>query len=912
MAKGPAMGPPPGAEAPVRPSGPETRVERTLANGLRVVLEENHAAPLVALQLWVGAGSADEAAAESGAAHMLEHLVLRGAATAEVAAAGGAAAAWTSFDETVFEATLPASQLDAGLRAVAGPVARPALGAADVERERLAIVDEIRREPEDAGRSAAQALFAAAFGAHPYARPVLGSEAAVAALTPERVGAFFRRAWGAANLALVVVGDFDARAEVARIEAAFAGVPKGQRLAARAEPPAARGPRASAVARDTREPHLLLGFRLPPLGDDDLPALELAAAVLGEGRGPGQGGQARLGLELVSNRQLASAARAYTWSSRQAGLLVVDAVPASGRADEAARAALDEVLRLGRQEVPPEELERARAGLERGLARGRETVDGYARKLGLYATVAPAGDARAGDRFLPRLRALSAGDVRAAAAKFLRAADLTVAAIVPGPGAAAEAPRLGKRLQELAEGAETRADRRAAPAAGTAAAEDAARFVLPSGARVIVLRDASAPTVSIEALWPGGLRDEDARTNGATAMLGRLLGRGTRTRSAEQLASELAAMAATLTGFAGRNGLGVRADLLSRHVDRGLELLVDCIRNPAFSDDEMDRARRGLLADQRAQADDQDEAGAPAAFRLFASALWKRHPYRLDPLGSPDALASLTRRRLLDHYRRHHAISGLTVAVVGDVDAARVVAKLQALLADVPAAATPALPPAAAAASPAAAGEPAPAAPEEVFRFVSKEQARVVIGYPGVTLADPDRFALAVLAQILGGPDGRVALDARGKHLSENDVGAFSLEGLDPGAFAVTLACGPDDLPAAVQAARAALAGAAAAPFAADDVARAGRALIAAQAMSLRSRAALASALAAGEAFGQGFRAYQRYPSDVGKVTPADVQRAARRVLVDGRQVVAVVKPAESAPALTRATVGGGGRAQAP
>src|SRR5262249_49407825 len=141
------------------------------------------------------------------------------------------------------------------------------------------------------------------------------------------------------------------------------------------------------------------------------------------------------------------------------------------------------------------------------------------------------------------------------------------------------------------------------------------------------------------------------------------------------------------------------------------------------------------------------------ALRLFQNTMWRRHPYRLDPLGTADTLASLSRRKLTEHYPRHYGVGGLTLAIVGGRDTARGGAQVGAGPGDAPAATV----------APAAVVPPEPARGEaaQVFRFVAKEQAHVVVGYPGVAATDPDRFALEVLARILAAPGGRLPVDLR-------------------------------------------------------------------------------------------------------------------------------------------------------
>jgi zinc protease len=242
------------------------------------------------------------------------------------------------------------------------------------------------------------------------------------------------------------------------------------------------------------------------------------------------------------------------------------------------------------------------------------------------------------------------------------------------------------------------------------------RHVFPSGLKLLVMRDVSVPIVAVRATWVGGLRYEDARSNGISNMVASLLTRGTKSRSAEQIMTEVESMAGNLSGYSGRNSLGVQAEFLARHWERGLELLADCLLNASFSEDELEKERRIVLDDLRAQEDNLGQV----AFHLFHGAMWKRHPYRLDPLGSADSVASLTRRKLLTHFRHHYGVGNLTLAVVGDVEAEAVIAKIGSLFAG---ASDDELEPLTVPVDPAA------TEPAQVARILSKEQAHVVVGF---------------------------------------------------------------------------------------------------------------------------------------------------------------------------------------
>jgi zinc protease len=886
------IGDPTGPAAPLPPSGPETRVEMTLPSGLRVVLEESHVAPVVALQLWAAVGSADDPPEMSGLAHVFEHTLFAstkrraaGQIAREIDAAGGTFRAWTSFDQTAYQILLAAPYADTGLDILADVLTGATFDAAEVERARKLVAVELRQADESADRTASQALFRAAFSVHPYGRPVLGTDAGIAAVTREQLAAAYQRIYGGRNLTLVAVGDFSAPALKDKVAAAFASLRRGEAPGARRIEPAQAAPRTIVLGRDLPETQLWMAFHTPAVTHDDVPALDLLSAILGQRSARG----GRLEQRLVRSRQLAIAASSYTFASRDGGLFVAGATMAPGRLEEPARALLDEVLRLAREDVSPDELDAARTQALAGVLRDQETPAGYARKLGFFASIG--GDIAREEAYRARLAMLTPADLRAVAGRYLRAPAIASAALVSSRGVtgsrgAVDPIKLAARLDAVWTAGDARAERRFAAVPIARPGDEVVRVVLPSGLRVLVLRDPSAGFVDVQAMWPGGLRYEDARSNGISNLIAAMLTRGTKGRAGWQLAAELDAMPGTLAAFSTRNALGMRAALPGAQWERGLELLADCIVNPQFSEDELERQRRGVLEQIRAQERD----AASAAFHLFASTLWTRHPYRMPELGSADTVASLSRRRLVDHYRRYYGIAGLTIAVVGNVAPARVVAKLQSLLGDGGAALeTPPVP-----------VEPSRAEPVEVFRAMPADDAQVVLGYPGTTLRDPDRFTLEVLAEILSGPSGRLASAFRDQRPFVRGSTARSFAGIDPGSLSIAFQCRAQNLDASVAAARAELARLVERGVTADEVGRARRYLVGAHAVALEPRSAIAAALVSGEIAGQGPRDFRRYGDAIGRITPADVQRVARKFMDPRHEVIAVVRPPDDDPAVAR------------
>ncbi|MEO5769212.1 MAG: insulinase family protein, partial [Polyangia bacterium] len=616
------------------PSGLGTRVTYRLPNGLRVVLEENHAAPVVALQAWIAAGASNDPVGQEGLAHLFQHLLLQSAgapaasatqATRDLAAVGARVGAWTTVDDTVVAGVLAAPFIDVGVRALAALLSQPSLAPPDIEAARRAARDDLRQASQVPGRVAAQAALTTAFPGHPYGRSLMGTDASLGSLGVTQIQAFWETFYAPDNITLVIVGDFDAATTRALVLAAFGGWQsrKGAWTSSgTASDPGNSTQTAPQVAVFTAQvptPEVAVAFRIPGMKAAEIPALELLAALLGPRRG------GRLDVEVVRNRQLVTNPRAFLFNAHQGGLLITTATLGPGRADEAAHAIRDEILRFTREQVSADELARARTLVEGDGAMDKATIGGYARKLGM--SMAVAGDPTFEATYLDRLRKVDPGDLRKVAARTFVLTNLSVTVVLP----TARDPQNDDRAASLLPRLRAVASAPTAPESGpmvsttavAASGRDVMEYLLPSGVRLLVLRDDTAPQLSVRAAWPGGARVQDARLAGASSLMARLFARATKTRPADVLANELAEVAGTIDGAAGIDSLTVRGDFLASRWERGLELMVDCLRNPRLSDEDIERERRVLLDAVRARNDDPTEI----ALRLFRGALFGRHPY---------------------------------------------------------------------------------------------------------------------------------------------------------------------------------------------------------------------------------------------------------------------------------------------
>ena len=506
-------------------------VRYQLPNGLRVVLQENHASKVVAFQAWVAVGSADEPPEIAGIAHVFEHMLFKGTARRgvgqiahDVEAAGGEINAWTSFDQTVYHLVLASRFFDTGLDILADALQNSSFDPGELERELKVVLEEVKQGEDNPSRVATQALFGAAFSRHPYRRPVIGYTKTVKSFTRERLLDFFHRWYVANNVTLVVVGDFDVKRAQAAIAEAWGKMASRPLARPDRKEPAQKAPRAKVVTQDVRETQVGVAFHIPGIHHDDTAALDLLAIILGQGdssrltRGP----QAPRSAGHRRVRLCVHAARSGAARRRARPCRPIDL-------DAAFAGLLAEVFRLRHEEVSDTELAKAKAIIESDAIYQKETVQGQARKLGFFETVGGGIDWE--DEYNRQVRAVTPATLMAAARKYLVVDNATIAALVPEKNAVDSRKLEGALVAALETASDEAGAQYAPPPPPVERAEEVVRVKLPSGARLLVKRDPSVGLVAMRAVWMGGLRYEDARTNGVNNLLAALVTRGTRTLS---------------------------------------------------------------------------------------------------------------------------------------------------------------------------------------------------------------------------------------------------------------------------------------------------------------------------------------------------------------------------------------------
>ncbi len=842
----------------------------TMENGLKVILKENRTAPVVALQIWARVGSADEKDEEAGMCHFIEHMIFKGTEkrkvremAREIESLGGRINAYTSYDQTVYHITIASRYEDTALEILADAIQHSAFDPLELEKEREVILEEIRMGKDNPSNRLFQQSMAALFQKHPYRRPIIGFENAIRAITRDQMVSFFRKWYAPSRMVFIAVGDFSLSEMENKLKETFKEFkPSSENLPKRTQEPEQIGARSALSQGSFKETYLQIAFPISSVTHEDTPALDVLSQILGGGE------TSRLAQKVKLEKGLVNSISTSSFTPKDPGAFIIGATLPAENVEKASEAILREVIRLGQEGVTAEELYRVKVNMESDLIYGRQTVQGEARKIGYYEVIAD--DLQFEKEYMRRIRLLQADGIQYIVKKYFKKSRMVISLLVPAEKADVLKTLSLDSMIEKMDFDEPSTEKKEKPAVF--------KKVLDNGIRLIIKENRSIPIVSLQASFLGGVRFEKEAQNGISQFMAIMLTKGTESLSSLEIAKKVERMAGSLNGFSGNNSFGLTFTFLSQHFEEAFSLFAEVIKRPSFDPEEMEKRRRLILASLQQQEDNLGRM----VFKLFRETLFEKHPYRMDTLGTPDSIRSLTRKDLQEYYRQIVAPENMVVTVVGDVDPNQVLLSVQNAFGEFR-----------------KGGFFATSVPQEpLFQrmkrseiFKEKEQAHFVLGFLGGSLRDRDRYALEVLDASLSGQGGRLFYELRDKESLAYALGFTASPNLDPGYISVYMGTHPDKLERAIDGVLRELKKVKEQGLTEEEVERAKRYLIGNFEIGLQTNGAQANEMSLDELYGSGFDFYQRYPQEIEKVSREDVQGVARKYFNLEAYSLAVIRP---------------------
>ena len=839
----------------------QTPLKKTLPNGLKVLVLENHAAPVVAVRVYVKTGSIYEGQySGAGISHLFEHVLGEGSTTRtkeqanqDVQSIGGQSNAYTSKDVTAYHITTAAPYFARALDSLADMMMHATFPDAEVTTQQGVIHNEMNLGEDDPDRVLNNLFYETAFLVHPVRYPIIGYAEVFDRLTREDIVNYYKSHYTPENTIVAVAGDVRADAVFDQVAATFRNWSRRSApTPALPNEPLQTTPRRAAVSKDVQLAQMMMGWHTIPLQHPDLYALDTLAQIMGSSE------SSRLVRELRENKNIVSSIYAYSATPNyNAGIFAVGATLPAANLARAESAVWQQIGKIQRGGVTAEELKRAQRQIETSFVFNNSQVEDQAEQMA-YDEIGT-GDPSYSRRYVARIKAVTAAQVQAVARKYLTHEGVTTAIVRPRTAAA---PRTGSTPRRS----------QVAPAK---------LIKLSNGMRLIVRENHSQPTVSIVAMGLGGTRMELPNKGGVANLVAAMVTRGTSQRNAEQIAALVGSLGGSLEGFSGYNSWGVQSQWLSKDWRRGLALVQEAVQQPTFLEAEITRAKAQVVAAIRQQQDDPESAASLLLRRTF----FGTHPYGRSSLGTLTTLKNLTRRDLLEYWQRVMLGNPTVLAVYGDVNADEVRRAVEFTFKNLQL-------------------QTAPAPRQPPIRvlpsFTVQEQQKpglaqtvLFFGYPGITVKSPDRYALDVLDAALSGvnlPGGRLHARLRDNQLVYG-VHAWEQPGIETGMFVIyagttkaNRARVQNIIEEEVQRVREA-------PITDEELARAKTMAIAAHAINSQTNAAQAQQAASDELLGLGYNERSRYANAINSISVADVQRVARHYLRAEAAALAVVEP---------------------
>ena len=832
----------------------------TFPNGLTLIVEENKGAPVASVQAWCNTGSIHEGRLlGAGLSHILEHMLFKGTSSrapgviaSQVQDQGGYINAYTSYDRTVYWIDVPAKGASKAVDILADAMMNATLPEAEYNKEQEVIRREFAMGYDNPDRTASLLLFRTAYHVSPFKEPVIGHLDIYNKLTRQDVLDYYKRRYVPNNICFVVVGDVNAAEIRDQLGNYFEKYPRMplEPVTVAEEPPQL----GKQQARDTFPTDLSrmnIAWRAPGATSPDAPAVEVLSAILGAGTSSILNSEVREKKGLVHQ----IGAGLYTLTPRE-GLIYVGAIADPDKRDAAEKEILNQVERIAKDGVTPDQLAKAKKGLLSDHYHGLITMRGRASDYGNGWLMT--GNAEFGKRYLESIEKVNPEDVRRVASLYLKPEGLTVTSLDPINQAKSGEDVAVKPVESAIQ-----------------------KEVLSNGLRVLIHQDNRLPLVSIIAAFRGGLLAETPQNNGVSQLTASTIVKGTKTRTAQQIAETVEHVGGSIGATSGNNSFSVAVEVMKDDLPLGMKILSDVLLNATFPEGEVALEKDSQLASIKAE----DDQITTTARNLLKPRLYGNHPYALRATGSPESVAKLTTADLKAYRDRLVVGKNGVLSIFGAVNPETALALAKEDFGSLPS------------------GEIALAHPPvsspvaesiETSAERQKQQAVIMKGFLGTTIDAADKPALELIEEASSDLGSRFFVRIREKLGLAYFVGASNSTGLAPGAFVFYLGTDPKKVDLATHEFNDEIDKLATDGLTQVELDRAKAKLLGAEAIRNQSSAALAGMCATNELLGLGYDHDKVRKAEIEKVTLEDTKRVANKYFRDAKSVEVVVGPPAS------------------
>jgi zinc protease len=713
-----------------------------LTNGMKVILKENHSNPMIASIIYVNAGSKYETDFNNGVTHLLEHLLFDGTKkrspeqiTEEVKSKGGYVNAFTRKELTCYMILLPKESVEFGLDLQSDMLFNSIFPDSELAKERKVVIEEIKKDKDDIDNLVEEFFDSQVYKNTPYARPVIGYESIIENISKEDIINYHRAYYEPNNMTALVIGDFDQEEIIKLLEKYFDSVPP-RKLPTFPEIKdlSIQKTQIKYIEKPTKNTYVNLSFNAPHFSDENFYSFDVLASYLNSGETSPLykallKGENPLGTELSVNLEM----------QKEFSRMNISIVTDSPDKVEKILKSTEKVLTdLSKEKLTQEDIKR--------ILVSKKTSDYYLEeRLHFYGMLKSSVIVNAGidflESYLDRLQKTNPKKVQKIAKKYFSHPPYIASVVTPQKEEKKEEKTESKTLYK--------------------------KEILPNGLTVIIKSNPDSKVLGINILGENRSASEPEGKTGIADLTNRLLLKGTKKRSAEQITKDLGDIGAEITLvdnpyipyddiYTTPLFTFIKFQTIDEFADKGTELLSDIARNPIFSEQEIENSKSEMIGLIKRE----ETSTYQNARRLFYSELFKGQPYEKSIMGDTGTIRSITAEDLKEFHRRFYAPDNMIITIATNLSPDEMLEKVRKYFGDMPKVdfAIPEIP------------SPKPlTAPIKAEKKMEKEQVYIYLGNTVPGINDPDAPALAVMNSILS---SRLGLNLREKKGLAYSVGS--------------------------------------------------------------------------------------------------------------------------------------------
>lgn len=656
------------------PEKKEMVQKKVLKNGMTILARPMHNVPKVSLQLWYSVGSKDEKTGEKGIAHLIEHMIFKG--TKKLTESdinivshklSGSINAFTSFDYTGYLFNLPTHHWHEALPILADCMSNCSFKDDHLNSEMKAVIQELKMYKDDYQSSLIEELIGSIFADHPYHYPIIGFKQDLWTVHGTDLMSFYKKHYAPNNATLVVVGDVVPEEVFREAEEYFGAIPSNPDYKKETfhfnEDIISKS---VTLYRDVQQPIVANVFVVPGISSRKEHVLEVASWILGAGK------SSRLYKKIIDELKLATSLATFYYDLFDHALFFIMYEPKSledvAKIEAIINQEIDSILKKG---LEAQELDRAIKKAQMKLYSILENTEKQAYDIGKYFTAT--GDENYIFNYLNVSHEQFEIEIKDLFKRYFRPSVMNTGKILPLPESEkATWADLQKKSDEedtrflSARPRDTKLE--SASYANTVKVQEPGIFDFPkpqtlqlsNGIKVLYYNNKTGvPKINIIIEFKARPYYDSNELPGLYNFAMSMLSEGTENYSAAELAKEIESRGMSFSAGPG----SVSMSMLSSDLAKGLELLEEILVRPTFSEDEVEKVREQLIADVKNFWDE------PSSFagQLLRENIYKGHPYGKNLLGTEDSINKITRKDIVEFYKKTISPIGAKMAIVGDL-----------------------------------------------------------------------------------------------------------------------------------------------------------------------------------------------------------------------------------------------------